>query len=230
MWLFLLVLGYSLMLSGKSRNRSLKRVAPAPPGGKSQEVTVNADQIHSSEQLSPTSSDIPNGVCIQREPENHSLDNKLVSEKETNEFVPCSHVVSVERTDCGSSPIHIPSKLALSGKEKEMNKSVVDKTDCATSPIPSPIKTSSVVQQDNQSELIDASTIPLPPGLGSGLIEEVRKNTGLSYEKSGVAVETVLGHLGFKIPEIAPVLDKVCLTLHEVCSCIILPSCLHRFF
>lgn len=201
--------------TAQSRNRSLKRAAPAPPGGRTQEVTVNADQIHSSGQLSSTSSDIPNGVCVQREPENHSSNSKLVSEKQTSEFVPCSHVVSVEKTDCASSPIHISSKLELSGKEKEMNQSVVDKTDCATSPIPSPSKTSSVVQQEDQAELINVSTIPLPPGLGSGLIEEVRKNTGLSYEKSGVAVETVLGHLGFKIPEIAPVLDKVCLTLHE---------------
>lgn len=204
--------------STQSRNRSLKRAAPAPPGGRSQEEATSTDNRHSGVELSPQSPEIPNGFCKQTDSASNTSSDTLSSEKQTSEFVPYNHVISVEKIDCASSPIHIPSKSASPGKEQEVNQTSVDKTDCATSPISSPSKTSSVsseIKQENQSELIDVSTIPLPPGLGSGLIEEVRRNTGLSYEKSGVAVETLLGHLGFKIPEIAPVLDKVCQTLHE---------------
>lgn len=174
--------------SAQTKKHSLKRSAPAPPSGKDQE-TERAERTHSGES-SPLSPDIPNGFCSPT-------------------------VLPVEKADCASSPIHIP-RSPVSGGE-QVNQSAINKMDCATSPIKSPT-VHREKSSESQSEVVNIASIPLPPGLGPGLIEEVRRNTGLSYEKSGVAVETVLGHLGLKIPEIFPVLDKVCLTLHEVCS------------
>ena len=180
----------------------------------SNERTGTRDKRQSSSELSPTSHEVPNGIDRQPKKTNNS-DKNLPIEKGSNKNVPpLSNVVSVEKTDCASSPIHIPSK----SEKENVNHSSVNKTDCATSPFPSPTKSTieRCEAKENQSELIDASTIPLPTNLGSELIEEVRRNTALSYEKSTVAVETVLGHLGFRIPELAPVLDRVCCTLHEV--------------
>lgn len=196
--------------STQNRKRSSKRTAPAPPSGGSHEVTIGIGNRHMESELSSTSPGIPNGLCYKTDPGDSC--EKLLPEKHN-----C--IVSVEKIDCASS-IHIPSK-PKSELDKTGNQSSEDRTDCATSPFPSPSKILSMSlekKQENQSELIDVSTIPLPPGLGSGLIEEVRKNTGLSFEKCGVVVETILGHLGFKIPEIAPVLDRVCLTLLESSS------------
>ena len=203
-------------MSTQSRNRSVKRAAPEPPGVKSQEGTTKTDNRQSGSGLSPVSPDIPNGFCKQTEGGTTNFDNTLSSEKQSNNNMSFSHTVSVEKTDCASSPIHIPSKT----ESKNINQSTAITTDCATSPFPSPTKSTAEtreLKQENQSELIDVSTIPLTPGLGSELIEEVRRNTGLSYEKSIAAVETVLGHLGFRLPELAPVLDRVCHTLLEVC-------------
>ena len=203
--------------SAQTKSRSLKRAAPAPPSGKIEETT-KGDNRHFDGQLSPLSPDIPNGLCVQTQ-SNQCKDDISLSERQKHEKVPHDSFVFIDKTDCASSPIHIPVKSSDSGKEK-VDQSAVNKTDCATSPIHSPIKSPTVsrgISEENQSEQINVDTIPLPPGLGAGLMEAVRRNTGLSYEKSGVAVETVLGHLGLKIPEIAPVLDKVCLALHEVC-------------
>ena len=180
----------------------------------SNEGTGKGDKRQSGSELSPISHEVPNGIDKQSKRTSNS-DKNLPTEKGSNKNVPLlSHVVSVEKTDCASSPIHIPSK----SEKENVNHSSVNKTDCATSPFPSPTKSTieRYEAKENQSELIDASSIPLPTNLGSELIEEVRRNTALSYEKSTVAVETVLGHLGFRIPELAPVLDRVCCTLHEV--------------
>ena len=206
----------------------------------SNEGTGKGDKRQSGSELSPFSHEVRNGIDRQPEKTNNSNKN-LPTEKGSNKNVPLlSQVVSVEKTDCASSPIHIPSKSEIenvnhssvnktdcasspihipSKSEKEnVNHSSVNKTDCATSPFPSPTKSTieRCEAKENQSELIDASTIPLPTNLGSELIEEVRRNTALSYEKSTVAVETVLGHLGYRLPELAPVIDRVCCTLHEV--------------
>ena len=205
---------YFILFAGKSaqtKSRSLKRAAPAPPkvGESAKGGNRNSDG-----QLSPQSHDLANGPPDTAQ----SKGDNSVSERLSHEKNPQEGFVFVDKIDCASSPIHIPVKSPVSENES-VNQSAITRTDCATSPIRSPIKSPAVSREisgENQSELINIDTIPLPPGLGAGLIEEVRRNTGLSYEKSGVAVETVLGHLGLKIPEIAPVLDKVCMTLTEV--------------
>ncbi|KAK3580163.1 hypothetical protein CHS0354_030278 [Potamilus streckersoni] len=89
--------------------------------------------------------------------------------------------------DAASSPIKLPSELLAFSPQKPMNSS------CH----------------------VDISALLVPPHLGADLVEEVRKNTQLSYEKSITAVETVIGLIGFRIPEISPVLDKIYSTFHE---------------
>ncbi|KAL4230198.1 hypothetical protein ACF0H5_010583 [Mactra antiquata] len=80
---------------------------------------------------------------------------------------------------------------------------IVAKVDCATSPLPSPTKTV------KESNLFDCSTVNVPEDIGRDLVEEIRKNTELSYKKSCVALETVLGHIGMKIPDLSELMDRI---------------------
>lgn len=86
-------------------------------------------------------------------------------------------------------------------------------TDSATSPFPSPAKSRSS-KEDHR--VIDCHSLVVPANLGNDLVEEVRRNTGLSYKKSCIAVETVLGHLGISIPEVSELMDRVYKTIAEV--------------
>lgn len=54
---------------------------------------------------------------------------------------------------------------------------------------------------------------PVPRTIGAELIELVRKNTGLSYELSRVAVGVVVGHLQTTLPQAATDLEQVLLSL-----------------
>uniref|UniRef100_A0A3B5LDT0 NCK interacting protein with SH3 domain n=1 Tax=Xiphophorus couchianus TaxID=32473 RepID=A0A3B5LDT0_9TELE len=56
---------------------------------------------------------------------------------------------------------------------------------------------------------------PVPMTTGAELIELVRKNTGLSFELSRVAVGVVVGHLQTALPQAAAALERVLLSLVE---------------
>ncbi|XP_028262375.1 NCK-interacting protein with SH3 domain isoform X2 [Parambassis ranga] len=56
---------------------------------------------------------------------------------------------------------------------------------------------------------------PVPMTIGAELIELVRKNTGLSYELSRVAVGVVVGHLQTALPKASSALEQVLLSLVE---------------
>ena len=45
--------------------------------------------------------------------------------------------------------------------------------------------------------------------LGTEMVELVRRNTQLSYDKSQVAVGTVLTHIKENIPEISHIMDRI---------------------
>nr|XP_061813666.1 NCK-interacting protein with SH3 domain-like [Nerophis lumbriciformis] len=60
-----------------------------------------------------------------------------------------------------------------------------------------------------------APSEPVPPTIGAELIEMVRKNTGLSYELSRVAVGVVVGHLQTTLPHSSSALERVLLSLVE---------------
>ncbi|KAF7665842.1 hypothetical protein LDENG_00129340 [Lucifuga dentata] len=56
---------------------------------------------------------------------------------------------------------------------------------------------------------------PVPMTIGAELIELVRKNTGLSYELSRVAVGVVVGHLQTTLPQASSAFEQVLLSLVE---------------
>ncbi|XP_014908893.1 NCK-interacting protein with SH3 domain [Poecilia latipinna] len=56
---------------------------------------------------------------------------------------------------------------------------------------------------------------PVPMTISAELIELVRKNTGLSFELSRVAVGVVVGHLQTALPQAAAALERVLLSLVE---------------
>lgn len=56
---------------------------------------------------------------------------------------------------------------------------------------------------------------PVPMTIGAEMIELVRKNTGLSYELSRVAVGVVVGHLQTALPQASSALEQVLLSLVE---------------
>ncbi|XP_061730235.1 NCK-interacting protein with SH3 domain-like [Nerophis ophidion] len=60
-----------------------------------------------------------------------------------------------------------------------------------------------------------ASPEPVPPTIGAELIELVRKNTGLSYDLSRVAVGVVVGHLQTTLPGASSDLERVLVSLVE---------------
>lgn len=55
----------------------------------------------------------------------------------------------------------------------------------------------------------------VPPSMGAELIELVRRNTGLSYDLSRVAIGVVIGHIQSSLPHTAEVMEQVLLSLVE---------------
>uniref|UniRef100_A0A8C4TNH8 NCK interacting protein with SH3 domain n=1 Tax=Erpetoichthys calabaricus TaxID=27687 RepID=A0A8C4TNH8_ERPCA len=55
----------------------------------------------------------------------------------------------------------------------------------------------------------------VPPTIGAELIELVRKNTGLSYDLSRVAIGIVIGHIQSSVPNIADIMEQILLSLVE---------------
>ena len=51
--------------------------------------------------------------------------------------------------------------------------------------------------------------IYVPKGLGSELMEQVRKNTRLSHSMSRVAVGTIVSHLKERLPALETVMDDI---------------------
>ena len=60
-------------------------------------------------------------------------------------------------------------------------------------------------------------------GLGNELVEQMRQNTLLSYDKSKVAVSTVLMLLANRIPSISDVIEKIMVEVmcNKVCCCLL---------
>lgn len=87
-------------------------------------------------------------------------------------------------------------------------------TETATSPFPSPAK--SLISPKPENSVVDCRTVNVPSSLGNDLVEEVRRNTGISYKKSCVAVETILGHISINIPDVSELMDRIYKTMSEV--------------
>lgn len=77
-----------------------------------------------------------------------------------------------------------------------------------------PVAPPSVAESPPRSPAAVASE-PVATTTGAELIELVRRNTGLSYELSRVAVGVVVGHLQAAVPQAAAALEQVLLSLVE---------------
>ncbi|XP_049439181.1 NCK-interacting protein with SH3 domain-like isoform X3 [Epinephelus fuscoguttatus] len=93
-------------------------------------------------------------------------------------------------------------------------------------PTPPPSQPAVVEQPESEWPVAPPSVAESPPGspttsepvpmtIGAELIELVRKNTGLSYELSRVAVGVVVGHLQMALPQASSDLEQVLLSLVE---------------
>ncbi|KAL7408629.1 hypothetical protein ABVT39_026657 [Epinephelus coioides] len=93
-------------------------------------------------------------------------------------------------------------------------------------PTPPPSQPAVVEQPESEWPVAPPSVAESPPGspttsepvpmtIGAELIELVRKNTGLSYELSRVAVGVVVGHLQTALPQASSDLEQVLLSLVE---------------
>lgn len=78
-----------------------------------------------------------------------------------------------------------------------------------------PVAPPSVAESPPGSPTTTSSSKPVPMTIGAELIELVRKNTGLSYELSRVAVGVVVGHLQTALPQASSALEQVLLSLVE---------------
>ncbi|KAJ8360991.1 hypothetical protein SKAU_G00175160 [Synaphobranchus kaupii] len=81
-----------------------------------------------------------------------------------------------------------------------------DHSEAADSSLAPPAASASPSSSPSRSAAVPITT-------GAELIELVRKNTNLSYELSRVAVGVVVGHLQTTLPQAAPALEQVLLTL-----------------
>ena len=80
---------------------------------------------------------------------------------------------------------------------------------------------SKAVNSDGQISLSDVQP---PEGLGAVMVEHVRRNTGLSHEKSQLAVATVLNLLAERVPATENLVSAIQedVTHQHVCACLLI--------
>ncbi|XP_053399452.1 LOW QUALITY PROTEIN: NCK-interacting protein with SH3 domain-like [Mercenaria mercenaria] len=179
------------------KRRSVRRTAPAPPVRSSAEITTRKVQQPAT---APVQQNLP--------------DQHISSEINADE-----EVIVIDMSNCRSE------KLAVSIAESLWQKQTVLYQRQILPQKQTVFQQQTVLQalcpllqnytSVTENKLIDCRTIPLPSELGNELVEEIRRNTGLSYKKSCIAVETVLGHMGLKVPEISELMDRIHGTMYE---------------
>ncbi|KAM9814172.1 NCK-interacting protein with SH3 domain [Neosynchiropus ocellatus] len=129
-------------------------------------------------------------------------------------------------------PPPVPSRVKPCAAQPDQQASSPQPVPVKKSPAPPPpqvvpaLKSTSVDQPDSEWPVAPppvaesppgspTSTKPVPMTIGAELIELVRKNTGLSYELSRVAVGVVVGHLQSALPQSSSALEQVLLSLVE---------------
>uniref|UniRef100_A0A667YKF7 NCK interacting protein with SH3 domain n=1 Tax=Myripristis murdjan TaxID=586833 RepID=A0A667YKF7_9TELE len=153
-----------------------------------------------------------------------------------------SQVTSVHSVDCNWSPVpslsppdrplfaepDVPSRVSSLPPSPGPSLSIsTTSIDSGSSHSPAPPSLPAVEDQpDSEWPVAPPSVAESPPGspttsepvpmtTGAELIELVRKNTGLSYELSRVAVGVVVGHLQTALPQASSALEQVLLSLVE---------------
>ncbi|XP_032369114.1 NCK-interacting protein with SH3 domain [Etheostoma spectabile] len=127
-------------------------------------------------------------------------------------------------------PPPVPSRVKLTALPPDVlpSDSAPQPAPAKKSPAPQPPPSQPTVEQQPENEwpVAPPSIAESPPGspttpepvpmtIGGELIELIRKNTGLSYELSRVAVGVVVGHLQTALPQASSDLELVLLSLVE---------------
>lgn len=63
--------------------------------------------------------------------------------------------------------------------------------------------------------VINFESLTVPDKMASDIVEQLREHTGLSYPKSCLAVEIVLGQVAARLPQMASVMDRILMTFSE---------------
>ncbi|CAN9511752.1 unnamed protein product [Ophioblennius macclurei] len=127
----------------------------------------------------------------------------------------------LQTAPCESLPQPAPSKKSPAPQPPQ-----TPQTPQPAEPSPSPLQLRVDDQPETEWPVAPPSVAESPPGspttseavpmtTGAELIELVRKNTGLSYELSRVAVGVVVGHLQAALPQASSALEQVLLSLVE---------------
>ena len=209
---------YTLILPGKlAKRQSSRRVAPAPPNRHS---SVTAEVTRASHPNTGSHDIQQPALSVQISQQTHSTD--ITHSKNTNNASSSLDVAdsskntsqpAVTKTD--SSKNASQPAVTKTDSSKNTSQPAVTKTDSSTSPFPSPSKTKSQTQT-TESCLVDCKTVSVPSSLGNDVVEEVRRNTGLSYRKSCIAVGTVLSHIGQHVGDVSELMDRIYKTVVEV--------------
>ena len=209
---------YTLILPGKlAKRQSSRRVAPAPPNRHS---SVTAEVTRASHPNTGSHDIQQPALSVQISQQTHSTD--ITHSKNTNNASSSLDVAdsskntsqpAVTKTD--SSKNASQPAVTKTDSSKNTCQPAVTKTDSSTSPFPSPSKTKSQTQT-TESCMVDCKTVSVPSSLGNDVVEEVRRNTGLSYRKSCIAVGTVLSHIGQHVGDVSELMDRIYKTVVEV--------------
>ena len=223
---------YTLILPGKlAKRQSSRRVAPAPPNRHS---SVTAEVTRASHPNTGSHDIQQPALSVQISQQTHSTD--ITHSKNTNNASSSLDVAdsskntsqpAVTKTDSSknaSQPAVTKTDSSKNASQPAVTKTdsskntcqpAVTKTDSSTSPFPSPSKTKSQTQT-TESCMVDCKTVSVPSSLGNDVVEEVRRNTGLSYRKSCIAVGTVLSHIGQHVGDVSELMDRIYKTVVEV--------------
>lgn len=230
----LLIFSFS---SASSKRSSLKRGAPPPPspsdGASGQSPTKSTD-VADSKTVSHKQTESASGSSKQHE---ETTKKKTVSsgsnkQKESAPPLPTRTSSIKESQPVDSYVSDLPNGITQSEKTNSKRQITDPETanllhvkqvqggEATDSSMPVSLSMKSLPNSPSRNfsspALINVKTIAVPPNFNSEVVEEVRKHTGLSYDKSCIAVEVVLSHVANTIPQIAGMMDKILVSLHEV--------------
>ena len=125
------------------------------------------------------------------------------------------HANSTSETEAPSAPTNSHDAPENNGTADVSNSHSPNEAVLEDNTPSSPSRSQSSGQPHTAADAQDLlKNLEVPDKIGPELLEEVRKSTRLSFEKSKIAVETVLGYVGFKVPALEGLMDRILTSLH----------------
>ena len=123
--------------------------------------------------------------------------------------------VSISPTGWGSSS---PREISSPGSQSSRTSHGTVTVDQGTSPLRSPHSTPAKQERHNSPQACHDHyhDNKVPEGLALDLVELVRRNTDLSYDKSRIAVGSVLGQLRESVPGVSHIMDDILKNLLQI--------------